>query len=40
MPYGLRISTRAFGLAVPVHFIWEMSQAYASGCCRCYRWCS
>ncbi|MBI4574018.1 MAG: hypothetical protein HY713_12140 [candidate division NC10 bacterium] len=29
MPYGFRISARAFGLAVPVHFSWEMSQANA-----------
>jgi hypothetical protein len=29
MPSGLRVSIRAFGLAVPVHFVWEMSQAYA-----------
>ncbi len=28
MPYGLRVSAWAFGLAVPVHFIWEMRQGY------------
>jgi len=29
MASAVRISARAFGLAVPVHFSWEMGQAYA-----------